>query len=372
MEEFSVVRKVTELKPHPKNDWFFDDIEGEKWEEFLTSIQRNGVITPLIITPENVVVSGNQRLRACIASGIKEVKCFVMKFDSEDEVVKVLIETNIRQRGVINSPSVKLGRILAELERIYGTENISNKAKSWRKDFDVSRNVVNRSKTLAKMTPEAQELVEDDVISAQTAYDLVSKLSDEEQRKFAELVSAVPGMRLTLRDAKETIEKNFPDSELVKELQDRLVKAQEQISDTELELRGKLDEAIRRERSTYEQLQREKKGRKRDAEEFERRMDASEKLLDDSDSAAGCYQTQISDLKSQLAEEQEFAASAQSDADLNALCAILTGAIGGLTEMSNDPAPLLGYDHDRAVGLMDKMEAILGKIRNRLGKEVAA
>ena len=373
MADLVVIRKVDELKAHPRNDYFFDDIDGEKWEEFLTSVQRNGVYSPLVITPDNVVVSGHQRLRACKASGIKEVKCFVVPFESEDEIIKAMIEINIRQRGVINSPSVKLGRILNELERIYGTESTTGNTKEWRSKLSISRNIACRSKKLAGMTEEAQQLVEDEVITAQTACELVSKLSDDEQRRFAELVSEIPGMKLSFNDAVETVTENFPDSEIVQKLNEKLAKAQNEKSETELELRSKLDAAIQRERSTYELLQQEKKRRKKDADEFERRMDASERMFADSDEAADGYRNQISELESQLAEEQEFSASAQSSADLNSLCAILTGSIGGLTELSNDPTPLDGFDHDKAVDLVEQMSEILERIRHRLGMaEVAA
>ena len=35
MQQFN----IDELKPHPRNNEFFDDISGEKWEELLESYQ---------------------------------------------------------------------------------------------------------------------------------------------------------------------------------------------------------------------------------------------------------------------------------------------------------------------------------------------
>ena len=31
--------KMAELVPHPRNDEFFDDMSGEKWNEFLESVK---------------------------------------------------------------------------------------------------------------------------------------------------------------------------------------------------------------------------------------------------------------------------------------------------------------------------------------------
>lgn len=56
---------VNELKPHPRNNEFFDDMSGEKWQEFLDSIKTRGVIEPIVITRDKVIVSRHQRVRAC-------------------------------------------------------------------------------------------------------------------------------------------------------------------------------------------------------------------------------------------------------------------------------------------------------------------
>jgi ParB family chromosome partitioning protein len=62
-------------------------------------------------------------VRACKKLGIKQAAVEERTFDSEDEILKQLIETNIRQRGIGNANPVKFGRCIAELERIYGIKN---------------------------------------------------------------------------------------------------------------------------------------------------------------------------------------------------------------------------------------------------------
>ena len=49
---------VNELKSHPRNNEFFDDMNGEKWKEFLESIKIRGVIEPIVTTPEKIIVQG--------------------------------------------------------------------------------------------------------------------------------------------------------------------------------------------------------------------------------------------------------------------------------------------------------------------------
>lgn len=97
---------INELKLHPRNNEFFDDMQAEKWNEFLESINSRGVIEPIVITPDKVIVSGHQRVRACKELGISEVTCDIHIYKNDDEILQDLLETNVRQRGDIGG-SVK-------------------------------------------------------------------------------------------------------------------------------------------------------------------------------------------------------------------------------------------------------------------------
>ncbi len=71
-------------------------------------------------TPDKIIVSGNQRTRGLRELGVEYVNAEIKIYESEDEILADLIETNIRQRGIGNPNPVKLGRCIKELERIYG------------------------------------------------------------------------------------------------------------------------------------------------------------------------------------------------------------------------------------------------------------
>ena len=114
---------IDKLKAHPDNNYFFDDITGEPWTEFLDSIKNMGVVEPIVITPDCTIVSGHQRVRACKELGIKEIKATTRHFESDDDVLRALIETNIRQRGIGNPNPVKFGFCIRELERLNGIKN---------------------------------------------------------------------------------------------------------------------------------------------------------------------------------------------------------------------------------------------------------
>ena len=115
-------------------------------------------------------------------------------YEDEDKIIKDLLETNIRQRGDIGGSSIKLGRRIKELERIYGikqgnnqhNEDSANGTKLTEKELaaqlGIGLDTLKRAKSLTNLSPEIQQLIEQGNISASTAARVIgSKLSKEEQ-----------------------------------------------------------------------------------------------------------------------------------------------------------------------------------------------
>jgi len=106
--------KVSELKPHPLNSKFFDDITGDSWNLFLESIQTSGVIEPIIATDDKVIVSGHQRIRACKELGIDEVPVVFHSYTNDEDVLLAMIESNDMRRGSVGGSEKKLSARLKE------------------------------------------------------------------------------------------------------------------------------------------------------------------------------------------------------------------------------------------------------------------
>ena len=187
---------VDKLNPHPKNRYFFDDIDGEPWVAFLESIKTSGVIEPIIVSaPDLTIVSGHQRVRACKKLGIKQVAVEERSYESEDEILKQLIETNIRQRGIGNANPVKFGRCIAELERIYGIKSGNNQHTELStnggnqktqaeliSELDTDKETYRRGKKLAELPEDIQQMVMDGKVTPSTASRVIARLSPEEQK----------------------------------------------------------------------------------------------------------------------------------------------------------------------------------------------
>lgn len=195
--------KVSELKPHPQNNYFFDDITGDKWKDILESISRRGVIEPVVITQDKIIVSGHQRVRACNELKIDEVLCEIRiyqdddKHSKEDKILEDLISTNIMQRGIGNTNPLKLARCIQELERIKGvrvgkggdrksmdilsidTPQITQEDIA--KQFGVSVKKVQRIKSLLELPEDIQRLIETGVLDNVSLAKRISEGLNEEQ-----------------------------------------------------------------------------------------------------------------------------------------------------------------------------------------------
>lgn len=195
---------ISSLKPYPRNNYFFDDIIGSDWDNLLKSIKEIGLQEPIIITKNNMIVSGHQRVRACKELGIDTVEAVYREYATEDDLTRAVIEINIIQRGVGNPNPVKFGRCIKELERIYGIRNGGDR-KSEKSEpnglglitqddlaekLHLSTETLRNYKKLADTIPELQELIIDGKISPKAARALAKRLSQDEQLELIESLDA--------------------------------------------------------------------------------------------------------------------------------------------------------------------------------------
>lgn len=189
---------INELKPHPRNNEFFDDMTGDAWNAFKESISTSGIIEPIVVTQDMVIVSGHQRVRAAKELNMPTIMVDIRKYENDDKVLKDLIETNIRQRGIGNPNPIKLGRCIKELERIYGIQNGNNQYERLPKLSEgivsnqsdiaemigISVDTLNNYKKLTELIPELEDLVDTGILAPTTALALVKYMSPSEQEEF--------------------------------------------------------------------------------------------------------------------------------------------------------------------------------------------
>lgn len=199
--------KISGLKKHPRNEEFFDDIYGQRWDDFKESVRRRGIVEPIVVTQDLMVVSGHQRVRACEEMGILEIPCRITHYPDYDEqfhrakedmILEDLICTNIMQRGVGNVNPMKMAKCIMELERIKGIRQGSAGKGSLEQDnltpkysqedlsneLQISKQQLQDYKKLTNLIPELQQMIENGSMKATVGYKIWAKMPQDEQEKF--------------------------------------------------------------------------------------------------------------------------------------------------------------------------------------------
>lgn len=206
---------------------------GDAWEAFKESIKTSGIIEPIVVTKDMIIVSGHQRVRAAKELGVSTVMVDIRKYENDEQVLKDLIETNIRQRGVGNPNPIKLGRCIKELERIYGVEHGGDRKTSNPKLSDlnqsdiaemigVSVDTLQNYKKLTELIPELEDLVETGILAPTTATALVKRMTPSEQEELVKSMDIT--QKITQKQVQQYINeiKQLKENPEIKELKDKI------------------------------------------------------------------------------------------------------------------------------------------------------
>lgn len=289
--------EVSKLTPHPRNNEFFDDITGDNWIEFKKSIETSGVIEPVIITQDKIIVSGHQRVRACKELNINEVPCEVKIYESDQQIIKDLLETNLRQRGIGNTNAIKLGRCIVELEKIYNIKEgrpekqrdnlVVKTQEDLATDIGVSQRQLQDYKKLLTLIPELQQLIETDKLSPTVGYKVLSKLTKEDQQKLISDFGKDYISQLTQKKAEELIKNK--ENNTINTLKYDLSIKQKTIDDlsTQLTKKKRDIELLEQEVKLYEKDSKEYKNLKKQIEDLTKAKDNLGRQIESTVSLSG-------------------------------------------------------------------------------------
>lgn len=103
MQELNDKQEITMLNVDLLDEFknhIFSAITQNKFEELKESINRSGVLSPIIVRKKNdryEIISGHNRARCCKELGIAEIPAIIKKYD-DDMAELIMIETNLAQR----------------------------------------------------------------------------------------------------------------------------------------------------------------------------------------------------------------------------------------------------------------------------------
>ena len=88
-------RRLDQIKPHPLNEQIYGDLCPDN---LIKSVKERGIHVPLIVTRENILISGKWRLTAARLAGLEEVPIIEKMTTDDDHHRLLLIECNNGRR----------------------------------------------------------------------------------------------------------------------------------------------------------------------------------------------------------------------------------------------------------------------------------
>lgn len=215
------------LKVHPRNTEFFDDISGSEYEEFKHSIQEEGIISEIIVSPDMTIISGHQRYKAAKELGIKMVPIRIREdLIDEDKKLKVLLAANF---GRSKNDEAKKRKVAVEYVKLCGYKNgeigknhsqLSHNGNPEKltleeiaKQLGTSKTNLTRALSIERnLTEPMKQLLDDAIISKTVASDVIASLSEDEQ---IELLSS---MDTTQKITRNEIQKYINENKQLKKI----------------------------------------------------------------------------------------------------------------------------------------------------------
>lgn len=167
--------------------------ENSAFYELMDSMQRDGVLVPLIVRESKAsagdyeIISGHRRKTACLKLGIEEVPAIVRELD-DDHAALEMVDSNLQREHI--KPSEKAFAYKMKLEalqnqgRSFGQlDQKSGGYDAWKelsKQIGESERQIQRYIRLTNLIPKILQMVDDGVIAFTVAVEL-SYLTENEQ-----------------------------------------------------------------------------------------------------------------------------------------------------------------------------------------------
>lgn len=187
---------ISEL--HGFEDNPFHVTDNEEMSELIESIRENGIITPLVVRPDEnggyEIISGHRRKYASEKAGLETVPAFVRNMD-RDAAIITLVDSNLHREHILPSEKAFAYKMKLEAMKHQGRSASFHDGTKLRTDEAIgsdtgdSRSQVQRYIRLTYLIPEIRQMIDEGRIAFTPAVEL-SYLSEYEQRGLLEAMDA--------------------------------------------------------------------------------------------------------------------------------------------------------------------------------------
>jgi len=198
-------------------------------EELADDIRDNGLINPPVVTPDNELIAGERRLRACQSLGYQQIEVRVMSVKDSEHQLQIEISENENRKDFTFSERVDWAKRLERVERIKAHERqlngLNNQSlvvenspqREGGKARDIvanksglgSSNTLNKAKFIAdNADSDVIKQLNEEKISINKAYIETKAQLDEKRNEASNLQTEVSSLRskLSQANAPKTIE----------------------------------------------------------------------------------------------------------------------------------------------------------------------
>lgn len=208
---FVPLSSIDDFPDHP-----FQVKEDEEMQKLMTSIQIEGVLSPLIVRQKEngryELISGHRRKYACQSLNLKQVSVIVRDFSREEAVI-AMVDSNLQRERILPSEKAYAYRMKMEAMKHQGHRSDLTCAPMEHKsvgektrdviaaELGESREQVRRYIRLTHLSPELLEMVDREKIAFRPAVEL-SYLTEEEQWYLSETIEseeATPSLSQAIR-----------------------------------------------------------------------------------------------------------------------------------------------------------------------------
>ena len=194
--------KVANIRPFEGHPFAVRD-NKDMWD-LVDSIKKFGVLEPVMVIPHKdggyEMVSGHRRMRACQLAGIEDIPVIVRNLD-RDEAIISMVDSNLKREEIspmekARAYQMKTDAMKRKTGRRTKEEIAQDEAmgiKRMNADEELAQQVgespatIQRYKTLNKLVPELQDMVDEGKIPVNTGAD-IAQMKPAEQKVLADAI----------------------------------------------------------------------------------------------------------------------------------------------------------------------------------------
>lgn len=301
-------------------------------DELAQNIKENGLINPIVVTPDNQLIAGERRIKACKLLGWEEIEVRVMNVEDYEDKLRLEISENENRKEFTFSERIEWAKKLEQIEKLKANKRVKKAGEVGGK-FKGMQNFADPSSGVTR-----DKVAEKSGFGSGETYrkaKFIEENADEEMiKKLDKDEISVHGAYQKLKDEKEKLEKENVDLEdRVQELNDDKKTLKDRMQTLENKLENNNSQEIKNE---LEEVEEELKNKEKTVKNLQSKLaDVSKSEMKISTEKIKDRCREIMTENGRNLEEIKIIAT-ENDVDINEVRPALNGLCDNLEKFANE------------------------------------